>query len=72
MHALCGGHGLILWSLFGFSPVWVRTYRALPGNKDKNVKTIADTFNLDIDTPEAAESFSLVLLLVYLMNVKFR
>ena len=56
MAVLCGGHGLILWSLFGFFPVWVRTYRALPGNKDKNVKTIADTFNLDIDTPEAAET----------------
>ena len=35
IYVLCGGHGLILWSLFVFSPVWVRTYRALPGNKDK-------------------------------------
>ena len=42
-------------------------YRALPGNKDKNVKTVADTFNLDIDTPEAAETvlFSVAIGLFY-------
>ena len=31
MHVLCGGHGLILWSIFEFFPVWARTYWALPG-----------------------------------------
>ena len=35
MHILCNCHGLLLWSLFGYFPLWFRTYRTLP---DKNNK----------------------------------
>ena len=55
MHILCGGHGLILWSLFGYFPLWFRTNRTLPDKKNKNLIVIANKFNLDIDTQEQAD-----------------
>ena len=56
MYVLCGGHGLLLWSLFGFVPLWLRTYRTLPDRKNKNLVVIADKYNLDINTPQQAGS----------------
>ena len=55
MHILCGGHGLVLWSLFGYFPLWFRTNRTLPDKKNKNLIVIANKFNLDIDTQEQAD-----------------
>ena len=55
MHILCGGHGLVLWSLFGYFPLWFQTYRTLPDKKNKNLIVIANRFNLDIDTQEQAD-----------------
>ena len=55
MHILCGGHGLVLWSLFGYFPLWFRTYRTLPVKTNKNLIVIANRFNLDIDTQEQAD-----------------
>ena len=56
MHILCGGHGLVLWSLFGYYPLWFRTYRTLPIKTNKNLMVIANKFNLEIDTQEQADS----------------
>ena len=56
MRILCGGHGLLLWSLFGYFPLWLRTYRTLPDRKNKNLGVIATKYNLDLDTPQQAES----------------
>ena len=55
MHILCGGHGLLLWSLFGYFPLWIWTYSTLPDKKNKNLIVIANRFNLDIDTQEQAD-----------------
>ena len=56
MHVLCGGHGLLLWLLFGYFPLWLCTYCTLPDKKNKNLGVIATKFNLDLDTPQQAES----------------
>ena len=55
MHLLCGGHGLLLWSIFGYFPLWLCTYPTLPDKKNKNLVVIANKFNLDINTPQQAE-----------------
>ena len=55
MHILCGGHGLLLWSLFGYFPLWFRTYQTLPDKKNNNLIVIANRFNLTIDTPKQDE-----------------
>ena len=56
MHLLCGGHGLLFWSMFGYFPLWLRMYRTLPDRKNKNLVVIANKFNLDINTLQQAES----------------
>ena len=55
MYILCGGHGLVLWSLFGYYPLWFRTYRTLPVKSNKILMVIANKFNVEIDTQEKAD-----------------
>mmetsp|Transcript_3209 Transcript_3209/g.3553 ORF Transcript_3209/g.3553 Transcript_3209/m.3553 type:complete len:158 (+) Transcript_3209:93-566(+) len=42
--------------MFGYFPLWFGTYCTLPDRKNKNLVVIANRFNLDIYTPEQADS----------------
>ena len=71
VHILYGGQGLLLWSLFGYFPLWFCTYRSLPDKKKTNLIVIANRFNLNIGTPAQADglvsSISIGLLNVHKM-----
>ena len=54
---LIGGNSLVLWTIFGFFPVWFRTYRAaLVEKKNPNLKTITAHYQLEEQTPDQIES----------------
>lgn len=50
IYLLCGRHGLFLWLMFGYFPLWFCTYHTLPDRRNKNLAVIANRFNLVIDT----------------------
>ena len=54
---LIGGNSLVLWTMFGFFPVWFRTYRAaLVDKTNPNLKTITAHYQLEEQTTEQIES----------------
>ena len=53
---LIGGNGIMLWSLMGVYPVWLRTYRDYPSRTDRVTETIAEAFKMTLESPYQSES----------------
>lgn len=54
---LLGGHGLALWSIMGFLPVWLRKFRVPPKHNHKNIRAICDNFGFEINNQQQSQAF---------------